>query len=78
MISILGCDADLSTQDHIGDVRASCVRNVLVYYCRDYQSSHHIAISADRWPDHLPLSDDRTGFRLQRLRQARRRWQAAV
>ena len=45
-----------------GDVRASCVRNVLVYYCRDHQCSHHIAISADRWPDHVRLSDIEPDF----------------
>jgi hypothetical protein len=38
-----------------GDVRASCVRDVLVYYCRDHKTSHHIAINADRWPDHVRL-----------------------
>jgi GT2 family glycosyltransferase len=37
------------------DVRESGVRDVLVYYCRDHQCSHHIAISADRWPDHVRL-----------------------
>ena len=32
-----------------GEMRASGVRDVLVY-CRDHRCSHHIAISADRWP----------------------------
>jgi hypothetical protein len=45
-----------------GDVRASCVRDVLVYFCRDHQCSHHIAISADRWPDHVRLSDIELDF----------------
>ena len=45
MISILGCDADLSTQDHIRR-RA----RVLVYYCRDHQCSHHIEIAPTAGP----------------------------
>jgi hypothetical protein len=32
------------------------VRGVLVH-CADYRCSHSIAISADRWPDDLRLSD---------------------
>ena len=32
------------------------MRGVLVY-CADYHCSHSIAISADRWPDDLRLSD---------------------
>jgi hypothetical protein len=32
------------------------VRGVLVY-CADYRCGHSIAISADRWPDDLRLSD---------------------
>jgi hypothetical protein len=39
-----------------GEMRASGVRDVLVY-CRDYKCSHHITVSADFWPDHLRLSD---------------------
>jgi hypothetical protein len=38
------------------EMRAGCVRGVLVY-CADYRCSHSIAISADRWPDHVRLSD---------------------
>ena len=34
-----------------GEMRASGVRDVLIY-CRDHRCSHHIEISADRWPDH--------------------------
>jgi hypothetical protein len=45
-----------------GDVRASCVRDVLVYYCRNHKCSHHITISADRWPDHVRLSDIEPDF----------------
>jgi hypothetical protein len=32
------------------------VRGVVVY-CADYHCSHSTAISADRWPDDLRLSD---------------------
>jgi hypothetical protein len=39
----------------IGEMRSSGVRGVLVY-CSDYRCSHSIAISADRWPDHIRLS----------------------
>ena len=38
-----------------GELRASGVRDVLVY-CRDYRCSHHIEISADRRPDQVRLS----------------------
>ena len=44
-----------------GELRASGVRDVLVY-SRDHKCSHHIAISADRWPDHLRLSDIEPDF----------------
>ena len=39
-----------------GELRASGVRNVLVY-CRDHHCSHHVEINADRWPDDVRLSD---------------------
>jgi hypothetical protein len=32
------------------------VRGVLIY-CADFHCSHSIAISADRWPDEMRLSD---------------------
>jgi hypothetical protein len=44
-----------------GNMRASGVRDVLIY-CRDHRCSHHIAISADRWPDHVRLSDIEPDF----------------
>jgi hypothetical protein len=31
-------------------------------YCRDYRCSHRVDISADRWPDHVRLSDIEPGF----------------
>ena len=39
-----------------GEMRASGVRDVLVY-CRDHHCSHHSVINADRWEDRLRLSD---------------------
>jgi len=44
-----------------GELRESGVRTVLVY-CRDHRCSHHVDISADRWPDHVRLSDIEPGF----------------
>jgi len=44
------------TKITFGEMRASGVRGVLVY-CSDYHCSHATAISADRWPDDLRLSD---------------------
>jgi len=39
-----------------GKMREMGVRGLLIYCC-DYQCSHSIAISADRWPDDVRLSD---------------------
>ena len=39
-----------------GEMRGMGVRGVLVY-CSDYHCSHSVAISADRWPDDVRLSD---------------------
>jgi hypothetical protein len=39
-----------------GEIREMGLRGVLVC-CADYQCSHNIALSADRWPDDLRLSD---------------------
>jgi hypothetical protein len=47
-----------------GEMRASGVRGVLVY-CSDYKCSHSTAISADRWPDDVRLSDIELRFTLQ-------------
>jgi hypothetical protein len=38
------------------EMRAASVRSLLIY-CSDYHCSHWTAISGDRWPDHLRLSD---------------------
>jgi hypothetical protein len=39
-----------------GEMREMGVRDVVVY-CQDYRCSHNVAMSADRWPDHMRLSD---------------------
>ena len=44
-----------------GELRASGVRDVLVY-CRDHRCSHHITISADQWSDCVRLSDIEPDF----------------
>jgi hypothetical protein len=43
------------------------VRGILVY-CADYRCNHLIAVSGDRWPDDLRLSDIEPGFVQNRLR----------
>jgi hypothetical protein len=40
----------------LGEMRSSGVRGLLIY-CADYRCSHSIAISADRWPNDVRLSD---------------------
>jgi len=40
----------------LGEMRSSGVRGLLIY-CADYRCSHSTAISADRWPDDVRLSD---------------------
>jgi hypothetical protein len=37
-----------------GEMRASGIRRI---YCADHRCSHSIQMSADRWPDHVRLSD---------------------
>ena len=44
------------TKITLAELRNMGLRGVLVY-CADYCCSHSIAISADRWPDDLRLSD---------------------
>jgi hypothetical protein len=41
-----------------GEMRDMGVRGVLIY-CADYHCSHSVALSADRWPDQMRLSDAR-------------------
>ena len=40
----------------IAEMRSAGVRGVIVY-CSDYRCSHWTTMSADRWPDHVRLSD---------------------
>jgi hypothetical protein len=39
-----------------GEMRDQGIRD-LVVYCADFKCSHSIQMSADRWPDHVRLSD---------------------
>jgi hypothetical protein len=50
--------AKLTRQQKItfAEMRASGVSGLLIY-CSDYKCSYSIAISADRWPDDVRLSD---------------------
>jgi hypothetical protein len=59
--TVLGFMTTYQQKITFGDMRASGVRDVLIY-CRDHRCSHHIAISADRWPDHVRLSDIEPDF----------------
>ena len=45
----------------LGEMRASGVRDVLIY-CRDHRCSHHVEVSADGWADDVRLSDIEPGF----------------
>jgi hypothetical protein len=45
----------------LGDIRSTGVREVPIY-CRHHRCSHHVDISADRWPDRVRLSDIEPGF----------------
>jgi hypothetical protein len=44
-------------------MRESGVRGILIY-CADYHCRHSIAISADRWPDHVRLCHNSLDLRL--------------
>jgi hypothetical protein len=39
-----------------GEMRESGIDRILIY-CADFRCSHSIQMSADRWPDHVRLSD---------------------
>jgi hypothetical protein len=54
-----------------GEMRAGGVRGLLIY-CADYHCSHWTAISGDRWPDNVRLSDDH--LRKSRIARAARDW----
>jgi hypothetical protein len=53
-----------------GELRASGVNEVRIY-CRDLIHTHHVTLSADRWPNRQAVGH-RARLRLQRQRQARR------
>ena len=40
----------------LGEMRGAGVTGLLIY-CSDYRCSHHMAISAEPWPDQVRLSD---------------------
>jgi hypothetical protein len=48
----------------LADMRSAGVRGLLIY-CSDYHCSHWIAISGDRWPDDVRLSDIEPRFTCQ-------------
>jgi hypothetical protein len=64
----------------LGEMRAAGVRGLLVY-CSDYKCSHGTAISADRCPDNVRLSDIEPKFTCQacgrRGADVRPDWQSA-
>jgi hypothetical protein len=51
-----GIPALARQQITFGEMRAGVVRGLLIY-CSDYRCSHWTAISGDRWPDSVRLSD---------------------
>jgi hypothetical protein len=51
------------TKITFGEMRASGVRDVLIY-CRDHRCSHHVETNADGWPNHVRLSDIEPRFHL--------------
>jgi hypothetical protein len=61
----------------LGEMRAFGVRGLMIY-CSDYHCSHWIAISGDRWPDDVRLSDLEPRFTCRALRQARCRCEAGL
>ena len=44
-----------------GDMRASGVRDVLIY-CRGHRCSHHVETNTDGWADDVRLSDIESNF----------------
>ena len=48
----------------LAEMRAANVRGLLIY-CSDYRCSHWTAISGDRWPDDVRLSDLESRFTCQ-------------
>ncbi|MCC8946026.1 hypothetical protein H8A97_13175 [Bradyrhizobium sp. Arg62] len=44
-----------------GEMREEGYRGIIVY-CRDFACSHNVTMSADRWPDHVRISDVEPSF----------------
>jgi hypothetical protein len=63
-IDQLGHDMQRQQKITLGEMRASGVRGLLIY-CSDYRCSHSTAISGDRWPDDVRLSDIEPRFTYQ-------------
>jgi hypothetical protein len=40
-----------------GEIRSAGGPTGILVYCQDYQCSHSIEMSAERWPDEVRLSD---------------------
>jgi len=63
------------------EMRGAGVRGLLVY-CADYNCAHAVRIIADRWPDHIRLSDlEDAGKYITKLPKAdheAQEWQAAM
>jgi len=62
------CQNDLPVKITFGEMRASDVRDVLIY-CRDYRCGHHVESNADGWPDDVRLSDIEPRFTCTRCGQ---------
>jgi hypothetical protein len=52
------------------EMRSTGVRGILIY-CANFHCSHSIAVSGDRWPDHVRLSDLEPRFICKGLREER-------
>ena len=61
---------NFETKITFGEMRASGVRDVLIY-CRDHRCSHHVEANADGWVDDVRLSDIEPNFTRTALRQER-------
>jgi hypothetical protein len=76
----MGIPAPARQKITFAEMRASGVRGLMIY-CSDYHCSHWTAISGDRWPDDMRLSDLEPRFTCQacgrRCADARPDWQSA-
>lgn len=44
-----------------GEMREAGYSGILIY-CRDFKCSHNVRMNADRWPDHVRISDVEPSF----------------